>query len=115
MEPFDRYQYFIKRVADFEVMYSLKNGDEWAIAELEDNKVFSLWSAEVFAKKNAVGEWSNFEPIEIDFDLFEDEIVPFITENNFLLNVFSVNGKSGFVVELEEFMRDLKEEIKKYE
>jgi len=36
-------------------------------------------------------------------------------ENNYLINVFPMNNKTGFVVSLEEFERDLSEELKNYE
>ena len=37
-----------------------------------------------------------------------------IRENDFLINVFPTN-KTGFVVTLDEFIRDLKDELKNYE
>lgn len=38
-----------------------------------------------------------------------------INTENYLINVFPVNGRSGFVVSLEEFDRDLQEELDKIE
>ena len=115
LEPFERYRYLIKRVADSELMFSLKKEDQWAIAQVDDCKLFSIWSSKEFALLNATDLWNGYSPVEIDFDMFEDEIMPFLKENNYLMNTFSMSGKSGFVVEVDEFIRDLKEELRNYE
>ena len=115
LEPLARYKYLIKRIASFQRMYSLKKDDEWAIAEIEGYKVFSIWSAKEFALLNTTGNWQDYQSTEIDFGLFEEEIVPLIRENNYLLNVFSVKNKSGFVVDIDEFLNDLSIELKNYE
>ncbi|MCH4828206.1 MULTISPECIES: hypothetical protein [Flavobacterium] len=47
-------------------------------------------------------------------DDLEDEIFDLIASKNYLIDVFPVNGKSGFVVDLDEFARDLSEELKNY-
>jgi hypothetical protein len=115
LAPFERYNYLIKRIANLEVMFSLKKGDEWAIAEVEDNLLFSLWSAKEFALLNATDAWTGFTTVEINFEMFEGEIIPLIKERNYLLNCFPTNGRSGFIVDIDEFLRDLKEELENYE
>jgi hypothetical protein len=115
LEAFQRYQYFIKRVADSEKMYSLfdKNGN-FALAEVEDHTVFSVWSAPEFALINAVGEWNSFSVKEIPLEEFEDNLIDKIEENKWLINVFSIKEKSGFVVDINEFAKDMSDEMQKY-
>jgi hypothetical protein len=115
LKPFDRYMYFIKRIADAELIYSLKDDDGWAIAEVGDYKLFSVWSAKEFALLSKTDEWLDYNPTEISLQEFEENIIPLIVEKKYLINVFSVNSKTGFIVELGEFLRDLEEELKKYE
>jgi hypothetical protein len=115
LAPFERYKYFIKKVANSEKMCALQKEDEWAIAEVDNYKLFSLWSAEEIASLNATGIWEGYDSVEISFDMFEEQVVPVIRQNDYLLNIFSVNGKVGFVVDVDEFIRDLKEELKNYE
>ncbi|GEP98234.1 DUF2750 domain-containing protein [Chitinophaga cymbidii] len=115
LDPFERYKYLIKRVADTQVMYALKLGSEWAIADIDENKVFSIWSAREFALLNATGVWETYDAVEINLDFFEKAIMPLLESNGFLLNVFSINNRSGFVVELDEFIRDLNDELRNYE
>lgn len=118
LEPFQRYKYFMKRVADWEVMYSIKKDDEWALAEVEDEgevfKLFSLWNAEEFAELNAIGEWEGYDVAEISLDSFEEVIIPIIESSNYLINVFSVREETGFVVDLNEFLRDLQNELDRF-
>jgi len=115
LSPFERYKYFIKRVADEEEMWSLENEEgELAIAELNDKLVISFWSSKEFAEMCVEGNWKNFKPIKIDLSYFEAEVIPAIMDNGYLLNIFSKYNKSGFIVSIDEFLRDLNEELEKY-
>lgn len=115
LEPEKRYQYFIKQVADTEKMYSLVDKEgSWAIADVDDKALFSVWSASESAQACALGEWGGFSVKEFTIEDFEDEIIDEIDANEYLINVFSVNGKSGFIVDYNEFARDLSEDLKKY-
>ena len=115
LEAFQRYEYFIKRVADSERMYTLvdDNGN-LAIADVESSAVLSVWSASEFAENNAVDEWGSFSVKEITLEEFEEDIIDMIEENNWLISVFSIKGKSGFVVDINEFAKDLSAEMQKY-
>lgn len=114
LNPFERYQYFIRKIADWEKTYTLvfPNGDH-AISTIDDKTLFPLWSEIEFAEICRIDDWSDCEVLEIDFNRLE-EIINFIRESDFLINVFPTN-KTGFVVTLDEFIRDLKEELKNYE
>jgi hypothetical protein len=115
LQPLERYQYFMKKVADTEKMYSLvdKEGN-FALSDVEINVLFSLWSAPEFALKCAQGAWEGFAAKEITIEDFEDNIIDIVSDNNWLINVFSIEGKTGFVVDFGEFARDLSFELKKY-
>ena len=115
LEPFDRYQYCIKRIADSELMFSLVYlDDEFALAEVDGEAFISIWSANEFAKVNIVDEWSDCTVKEFSLDVFETEIIKQVQDKGWLINVFGLNGKSGFVVTLSEFLRDLNAELEKY-
>lgn len=115
LPAFKRYEHFIKRVADFELMYTLcDDRGNFAIADLEKKELLSFWPAKEYAELNAVGEWSVYQVQEISVEDFEDRIINFIVSQNYLLNIFPANGRTGFVVSLEEFVRDLSSEMEKY-
>ena len=116
LTAFDRYEYFIKRVADSEKMYSLTHPDgEWALAETEGEKLFSLWSDKEYAILNTAGGWEGCTVKEITIEFFQNELQKLIEKEGFLLNVFPLNDMTGFVLDIDEFDRDLKEELLKYE
>lgn len=115
LDAFKRYGYFIKRVADEEMVYTLSFENEIAIAEVKNNKLISIWSAAEFAKECAVLEWENYVVVEFSLDEFKDKIGALVAENGFLINVFSVANKTGFIVNWSELWRDLEEELEQYD
>lgn len=116
LEPFKRYEYFIRKVADFQELWTIiDNNGAISLSDIEKHRLVSFWTAEDFIQSNLTGNWKGFTPIKIDLDNLDDTIIPFIEENEYLLSIFPVNGKSGFVVNLEEFIRDLNDELENYE
>jgi len=115
LDEFKRYQYFIKRIADNELIYTMKNSeDQYAISEIEDQIFVPFWSAKEFAKICLTDEWQNFIIVEISLDDLEEELISFLNENDFLMNIFPIQPKTGFVVDVSEFTRDLNDELENY-
>ena len=115
LEPFERYKYSLKRIADNETLYTIKRDNETiAISDLDDEKLIPFWSAKQFAELNITDEWNEFYVEEISLDDFENEMVDFINENNFLMNIFPINNKTGFVVSLDEFISVLNIELERF-
>ena len=115
LEPFERYKYSLKRIADIETLYTIKRDNETiAISDLDDEKLIPFWSAKQFAELNITDEWNEFYVEEISLDDFENERVDIINENKFLKNIFPINNKTGFVVSLDEFIRDLNIELERF-
>ncbi|MFD0863711.1 DUF2750 domain-containing protein [Sungkyunkwania multivorans] len=116
LEPFKRYQYLIKKVADLEEVWTLvdKNGDI-ALSDIDDHTLISFWTAEAFIKSNLEEGWKDCIPFKLSLDNLEDSLIPLIIENEYLINVFPVNGKAGFVVDINEFIRDLNDELEQYQ
>lgn len=115
LSPLERYQYFIKKIADSELLYTLIfPNDNYAISSIDSHNLFPVWSAEEFASNCKIAGWEESIIKEISFDDLEEWFFDFIVENNYLLNVFPVGDKTGFIVDLEEFTKDLKSELDKY-
>jgi hypothetical protein len=111
----ERYSYFVKRVADFEILYSLiDNSNNLALSEIEGRKMLSFWTAPEFATICAIKEWQDYSTKEISLEEFEEEYIDIIELNNYLINIFPTVETTGFVVDVNEFARDLSEEMKKY-
>lgn len=111
----ERYRYAIKRIADFEVMYTLTDvRDDLVWSELEDKLLVPFWTAPEFVKRCISGGWENTQIKMITLDDFESEIIDFLAQNDCLMNIFPVDDKTGFVVDILEFSRDLAVELESY-
>ncbi|WP_286477407.1 DUF2750 domain-containing protein [Empedobacter falsenii] len=96
LNTFDRYQYFIRKIADWEIAYILIFPDgNYAISTIDDKKLFPIWSAKEFAELSKTDGWESCNIIELTFDDFEETLFDYIDENNLLLNVFPTD-KTGF-------------------
>lgn len=116
LEPQKRYEYFIRKVADFEELWTIVNEDgDYALSSVYDKTLVSFWSAEEFIESNLEEDWSNCKALKLSLDDLTDVVLPYIADNDYLINIFPINGRSGFIVDLEEFSRDFTEELKKYE
>lgn len=113
---FERYKYLIKRIAAWDKIYILENKNEdIAIEEIKGNFLIPIWSAREYAESFITEEWKNYLILEIYLSEFKKNIISIINKNKYLLDVFPINNKSGFVVDIDEFLRDLNEELDKYE
>ena len=115
LNPQDRYKYFIKRVADNEIFFTLTTHDGgYALSELDGQKLFPMWSAKDYAELCKINGWEDYLIKQFDLDDLENEIIDFIADENCLINVFPVSDRTGFVVSLQEFSRDLGDELSNY-
>ncbi|MFP9112440.1 DUF2750 domain-containing protein [Flavobacterium sp. RHBU_3] len=115
LTAFDRYKYFIKKVADFEELWTITYIDgSYALSDIDDNVTISFWPKPEYIDSNLSNGWEKCVSKKLTLDDLEDELFDFIASQNYLINVFPKNGKSGFVVSLDEFARDLSDELKNY-
>ncbi len=115
LEPLERYKYFIKKVADWEVFYTLiDNNGNYILSQLDNERLLPLWSAKEHAELCKFNGWEKLTIKELNLNDLEEEIIDFIVDSNCLINVFPINEKTGFVVSLQEFTRDLNDELKNY-
>lgn len=116
LEPFQRYQHSIKLIADTEKMYSLVDEEgRWELAEIEGRVAFFLWPHEAYAKPFIDGEWKTDSIEEITISEYYNEIHGFLCKHEYLINVFAIHNLSGFVVTPDEFNKDIRDELAKYE
>lgn len=115
LEPLERYKYFIKKVADAELFFTLiDNTGNYVLSELEEQKLFPMWSSAEYAELCKMNGWEEHIVKKLDLDDLENEVIDFIADEDCLINVFPVYDNTGFVVSLTEFSRDLGAELSKY-
>lgn len=102
-------------MADFESVITLAHEDgTWALAEVEGKTLVSIWLAAVYANANATDRWKNCKSLVVPLNELMSSRLEVFAGNNFLINVFSVQGKTGFVVTPDELKADLGEELENY-
>jgi hypothetical protein len=87
-----RYEYFIKRVAETGVVWSLYR-DGWALAKKDDGTlVFPLWPDSDFAQVCADYEWSGYQPQSFALAELVDELLPQLEQDGIVTGVFYTPG-----------------------
>jgi hypothetical protein len=108
-----RYEYFIKKVADFKEVWGLYN-DGWATTEDDnENILIPFWPNKEFSQFCAIGEWKNYVPEKIDLYEFIDEWLPGIKQDKYKPAIFCNNNDSA-VIEVDILLRDLNNELENY-
>jgi hypothetical protein len=114
----DRYKYFVRKVADSELIWGLVNNTgSWFVAtSSEGETVYPLWPEREFAEAAATGDWSSAKSQSINIDEFIDSWLPGMQNKGEKVGVFwHPIDLIGIDVDPSELLIDLKEEIEQYE
>lgn len=110
-----RYNYFIKKVADFEVVWGLYN-DGWALSETESGApIFPFWPQKEFAKFCATGDWEDYEPEEIPLEDFRYRLLPMIERDGVLPGIFYTLEDGSVDADVPTIQKDIRLELDKLE
>lgn len=111
--PNIRYEYFIKKVADFEEVWGLYN-DGWATSQDDEgNMLIPFFPKKEFAEYCAINEWNVFKATSIDLDEFIDGWLEGMCEDGIKPSIFPTH-KDSALVEISVLLKDLRNEIEKY-
>ncbi len=112
----ERYEYFVRKVADFEEVWGLKENDGWALLKDNDGKIiFPIWPEKEFAEICAVDNWSKYKPIAITLNDFLEKLSPKIEKDNLFYTVFLTPNNKGIVITPQELCADIENECQQYE
>lgn len=105
-----RYEYFVKRVAETGVVWSLfRQG--WALAKKDDGTlVFPLWPDREFATICADYEWTGYAPQAFALDELVDELLPQLEQDGIVTGVFYTPGARDVMPTPGLLRRDLLDE-----
>ncbi|RYF31929.1 MAG: DUF2750 domain-containing protein [Comamonadaceae bacterium] len=94
-----RLEHFIKRVIDWEEIWSLRNDSGWVISQTDDSNIVApFWPHPEYAKQCAVDEWSDTEPAVIELGVFLDKWLPGLWKDGRLVEVFRTPKQNGGVM-----------------
>lgn len=109
----ERYQYLLETIiARNELWTLINNHGSFALFEVNNTIVFSLWPNEASIESNLTPDWTDYIPFKIDFNALEETVLPMIRQNNYLINIYPVDGTIGYVVSLNDFITDLNTNLK---
>jgi hypothetical protein len=113
LPPQERYHHFINITAETDQLWTVidKNGD-FALFEIDNKTVLSFWPEEAFIESNLTPDWKDCIPYKLNIDILQEILIPKIRQNNYYINVFPVEAKTGYLVNLNDFVRDLNQELK---
>lgn len=115
--PEVRYEYFVKRVADQEVLWALK--DQQGLVMLEDGgnqRSLLLWPFEEFVLtcKNAI--WENCVAEKIALNHVMNDLLPALSQDGVMVAVFFVPPENtAFLVQAADLRDDLRQACLLYE
>jgi hypothetical protein len=111
-----RYAYFVKKVADWQVLWSLSQADKWVMAgDTDGHKFLPVWPHARFASACAKRHWAGFEPRSIDVSTWLAEWTPDLMRDEIQVAVFTTPNGRGVVVPPERLKADLEDELSLYE
>jgi len=114
MKAAERYDYFIRKVCDFEMVWGLYDGG-WATGVVESKSVIPVWPEEEFAAISCGGTWSGYSPKAIPLGDFKDRWIPGATADGKLFAIFPTQSDKASTVEGSRLLSDIDAESKSYE
>jgi hypothetical protein len=112
----ERYQHFIKQVADWESLWSLKDADEWCtVANEKDQICLPVWPHAQYAFAWAIEEFSSCVPTEISVDDWLGQLHKAAVNCAWKIAVFPTVGDPGVLIDPNRFAKDLGLELSQYE
>ncbi|MFC3801922.1 DUF2750 domain-containing protein [Cohnella sp. GCM10012308] len=108
-----RYEYFIKKAADFEEVWGLYD-EGWATTSNDRGELMiPFWPEKEFAEHCAFEDWSNYKACQIPLDEFMNDWLPVMEEDQHLPSIFW-NRKDSAVLKVDVLLNDLKLELEQY-
>ena len=108
-----QYEYFVKKVADFEEVWSLRDPQGWATLGLDDRSFFPVWPKKEFADICKKEEWENYYSESIDLEEFLDEWLVGLKEDGIRVTLMWNDG-NGIDIDWDRLRADIEQELEKY-
>lgn len=103
-----RYTHFLKTIAETGELWTVIDNDgSFALFEVNNSTVFSLCPDEASIESNLTPDWQDYIPFKVNLNELEETILPLIRQNNYLINVFPIDSRTGYIATLNDFVKDL--------
>jgi hypothetical protein len=112
----DRYQHFVGRVADWQLVWSLKDENGWVSASDDlGNLTFPFWPHPDYAAACATGNWGGNAPGSIEVHEFLERWLPGMAKDGVAVAVFPTPTMRGTVVPALQLQQAIQDELSRIE
>ena len=112
----DKYDYFIRKVADFEEVWSLYDNGWALLGDGNGTELIPFWPEEAFAKLCATNQWQDYKPRSIDMDSFLTKWLPGMEQEGKNVSVFYLSKEDKGIIKVPgDLTADLRQELEQYE
>src|SRR5262245_3750200 len=114
----ERYSHFVRRVADFEEVWSLHGPGGWVtMGDESGRKCIPAWPHKRYAEACVRGAWSDAKATAITLDAWMERWLPGMMRDGLRVAVFPVEGEKqqGVIVSPADLQHDLEEELEQHE
>jgi|SRR6185312_8056725 len=110
----ERYAYFVKKVADWEELWSLWN-DGWAVmGDHQGAEAVPVWPHRLFAETAAVADWSAYAPRKISLEEWLENWTAGMDRDGRMVAVFPTDVGAAVTVTPNKLKEDLEAEASRY-
>ncbi len=111
----ERYKYFIKKVCDWQEIWSVKDFEGWGLMADDNNiECVPVWPAHRYAAACCTGILQTCHPETIVLNDWLEKWIPGLSGNARMIAVFPLPNHKGVVVRPDELKRDIKAELEEY-
>ena len=115
LQPNHRYEYFIKKVADWQEVWSLWK-DGWVLmGDKSGGEFIPVWPHPTFAEAYAHAEWIGYAPRKIELKDWLGKWIPGMEKDGRTVAVFPTVGTKTPTIPPAKLKRDLERELSQYE
>jgi len=115
LEADKRYIYFIKKICDWEEVWSIKDEEGWCLmGNPNEQACIPIWPAQRYAQAFCTKEWKNCTPASISLERWIKSWLPGIARDEKLVAIFPVSDMRGVIRNSSELLQDIEEELKNY-
>lgn len=108
-----KYEYFIKKTADYEEVWALRDKDGWATLGLDEKEYFPVWAKKEYADLCVSEEWKGYHSESVDIYEFVEEWIVRLKQEGIRITVMWNNG-SGIDTDWDNLLHDIQTELEKY-
>jgi len=110
----ERYFYFIRKIADFEIVWGLFNKGWAVLGDSQNNEIIPFWPEREFAEVCAVESWDDYVPKAIPLSDFRGKWLLGMIEDKKQAGVFYTPQGKGIIVEPLKLKNDIENELEQY-